>query len=241
MATRASFLLGEAVVIGLGDTLPEPVIQLLDGNKEVIDDLSGHTATMEFYDVSGDSFSESGVVDDAADIISFPLTPANVAAATYRHTYVQITNGDGTYSLPAPPFAVVDYAALWADPTTVVGIVGSDYENAQIVLAILAAESAVRAWVTTPIASPVSERVRRATALLASRALTTLPTAEQIEYEVIGDYTVRYADPTGSGLIIDGEIADLLSPWRQGKSYSTYVGPDDIEGPTEFTDLWVNT
>jgi hypothetical protein len=107
------------------------------------------------------------------------------------------------------------------------------------VLAILAAESAVRAWVTTPIASPVSERVRRATALLAARALTTLPTADQVEYEVIGDYTVRYADPTGSGLTIDGEIEDLLSPWRKGGSYSVYVGPDDLEGPSEFTDLWV--
>lgn len=237
MAVRAATLIGSAVVLGLDDTLPQPTIQLVDGDGDVITDLSDYSAaTMEFYDVAGNVFTETGVI--GADTITFPITPANTTAATYRHTFVVLTNTDGTFTLSGPPFAVVDYSALWTDVATVRNIVGPDYTDQQIVLAILAAEAAVRAWVTAPITSPVSERVRRATALLGARALTTTPPGEQIASETMGDYTVRYADPSSSGLVIEGEIASLLSPWKPNV-YSTYTGPKGTDGPSTFADLWV--
>jgi hypothetical protein len=86
----------------------------------------------------------------------------------------------------------------------------------------------------------VSERVRRATALLAARALTTVPPGEEISSEVMGDYEVRYADPSGGGLMVTGEIEELLKPWKPGV-YSTYAGPDDTTEPSNFGELWVSS
>lgn len=236
MATRAVAVSGEAALLAVGDTIPNPEIQLLDENNAVIADLTGHAAEMDFVNAMGDEFTVAGVVDDGTDKITFDVA-GHTSDPTYRRTWVKITNPDGIYTLPSLPFAVVDYALLWADPAIVMGLAGDEYTYKEAVFAILVAETAVRAWVTTPITSPVSERVRRATALLAARALTEVPDADPIQSETMGDYTVRYLDPAGTGMDIggSGEIEDLLRPWRP-QVYDTYVGPTGV-GPNSFVDL----
>lgn len=220
MVTAATKLIGLPVVIGVGNTLPVPVYQL-----EGLADFSGLSFELKLSDFAGVVTTITGV-GDYPDV-SFPLTTTHTALPIFWRGYVTVTHtGGDTYTLPAPPIAVVDYAALWASPAEVAAIADEDLSIEELVLGILAAEGAVRAWVSKSITSPVSERVRRAVALLAARALTT-SSEGSIVSEQMGDYQVRYASPQQAGLVIDGEVERLLGPWSKGKAYSVFIGPND--------------
>lgn len=224
-------LTGEPIVLGLNDTLPQPSVGL-----NGVDDLTNYSATMELVTATGATLTKTGAINSSSAEFDFTLDPADTTAATFWRTYVTVTEpGGGVYTLPGFPVAVVDYPALWTTPAAVNEVVGlGAFGNTEVVYAIIAAEDAVRAWVATSVpTSPVPERVRRATTLLAAHALTSSPAAPAVLSETIGDYSVRYAEAVGGG--ITGEIARLLEPWSQRKKvHDLFVGPDN-ETTTFYT------
>ncbi len=225
----------DAIVYSVGDTLPAPQVTLL-GEDGKAADVGGVTAVvMAFTDVKPEStedpvytpvtFNITGVREGESATWNFTL-PANVTDDPVRwRRRVKITEGGGTYTIPVAPSAVVEFSDLWGDPASVAQMTDDEFSYSRIAGAILMAEDAVRAWVTRPILSPVSVRVATAVELLAARALTTSPAGASITSETMGDYTVRFARTSPSGLQITDDIAELLAPWRLG-AYSIYVGPD---------------
>lgn len=212
---------GKPTVLGVDATLPIPSCVVLD-----VDDFTGWSLSMEFVSASGNTIKRPGA-RSGEDIWFFALSDEMRSAPAYWQTFVNVTTPEGSYVTPTPPVAVVDYSALWATPWDVDPM--GEYSPDQVVLAILAAEGAVRAWVSTPVPTPAPERVRRAVALLGSRALTE-PSAsgDLVLGETIGDYSIRYADPgASSGLFVNGAIAELLEPWSHGRAYSVHTPPVD--------------
>lgn len=232
----ATAIIGLPTVIGVDDTLPVPSVTL-----EGVADLTDHSATLDlFTTVAGVNVvtQVAGVIVDSA--FEFAILAADTADPIFWRSYVVIDDGaGGVYTLPGPSVAVVDYAALWALPSDVPDAEGRS--NSEVVMSILAAEEVVRAWVATAITSPVSERVRRAVALLASRALSSSVPGDAVLGETFGDYSIRYAEPGRTeGMVIDSEIEQLLEPWGRGKAYSTYTGPDGVATGFFASDLYVD-
>lgn len=227
----------EVVVLAVDDTLPKPSVKLLHADDEPIDASGITSVTMHFSDIKPESLVEplytpvdftvvGAQVGETAEY-EFAIDAAETAAATEWQTKIVIVEAGGTYTLPTAPVKVVDYSELWGDPS-VVAQMAPGHTNSEYIAAILSAEAAVRAWVTTTIASPVSERVAYAVALMASRALTTPPEGVNIVSETMGDYSVRYANTAPGGLYISDDIQELLGPWRP-TALSVYIGPDDSE------------
>lgn len=221
------------VVVAVGDSHPRPVVKLLEGGAPTdTGKVSSVTLRLVDHEVDADGVTINDVTVD--------LTGALTDLSTYEFTYngttdvheanhwksvikIAMVSGD-TYTFAGPRVTVVDYNALWASPSDVAEI-APDHTEAEYVRAILLAEDAVKAWVSSSISSPVSERVSRAVALLAARAFS--PSSATVVSESIGDHTVRYdASGMASGLTIDGEIEALLAPYTT-TVYSTYTGPVD--------------
>lgn len=226
------------VVLGEGDTLPVPSVTLLggDGNPAEMDNITGvvlHLTDKRREETDDDGnvtytptdLTVAGVRDGTTSSWDFALTALQTADAIDWRTHIVVTESGSTFTFPTAPVSVVDYTALWAEPTMVAEL-AAGFSNSEYLLAILRAEEAVRAWVTTTISSPVSGRVSYAVSLLAARALSSPFAGPQISSETMGDYTVRFNAPAQGGFVISDEIADLLAPWRP-RDGSVYVGPDD--------------
>lgn len=226
------------VVLGLDDTLPVPSVSLVGSDGGPVDPSDIASVVMSFDDIRPEeldadgnptytplSFTVNGVQVGSTNRFQFALNGTQTDTARSWRTKVTITEtGGGVYSRPTADVTVVDYNELWGDPVQVARL-APGFSNSEVVAAILAAEAAVRAWVTTSISSPVSERVGYAVALLASRALTTPSSGSNIVSETMGDYSVRYASTAPGGLFISDDIAELLAPWKP-LVLSTYTGPD---------------
>lgn len=236
----------KVVVLGVDDTLPAPTVKLLGSDGGPVDTADIASVVMNFEDIRPEefdslgnptytplSFTVTGTQVGSTNAFTFALTTQTTAVRSWRTTVTITEAGGGIYTRPTADVAVVDYNDLWGDPLDVQRLAPGS-SNSEVVLAILAAEAAVRAWVTTSISSPVSERVQYAVALLASRALTAPPGGTNIVSETMGDYSVRYANTGPGGLFITDDIAELLAPWKPLVS-STYVGPDDITTELFYT------
>lgn len=223
-----------------GDTYPVPSVRLTDINGDPVDP-AGWTISLERWTEMGE---ESSMPSTEADgVITFPWLVDDTLAGTKWETMIRVLDGTNEYSLYAPVLYVHDTATLLCTVNDVVAIVGEGYSQYDILRAIEQASAAVTAWATLPISGPpVPLAVRRATALLAARAVTTVPGSPTtgdtaISSEKIGDYEIRYfADDLGTGgAEITDEIADLLLPWRP-KVYSSIIGEFRAPDPTVTDD-----
>jgi len=238
----------QVLVLAVDDTLPTPRAMLLGADGEPVDPSSIVSVTMHFTDTEPESlvaplytpvtFSVVGIQVGDTPQYDFAIPADKTTAAVKWLTKVVIVDGSGTYTRVTAPIAVADFDALWATPPAVAKL-SPGFTHSEYVAAILSAEEAVRAWVTTTIASPVSERVAYAVALMASRALTTPPEGVNIVSETMGDYSVRYATTAPGGLYISEDIAELLAPWKPAMT-SIYIGPDDAEVAALVTTEIVN-
>ena len=233
-----------ALVVVKGDTVPVIQVTALDS--------SGYSVSLEGMDITCDIFDRTLMVsaslapevepEGQTGVLRVPWVAPFTDAEKRAGSAFKFVEDSSVRTLPGPPVAVYDPQTLWCDPAIVHAMTGNKFTDSQVVAAILLAEDVVRAWVTRPIESPVSDRVRLAVALLASRALTTSAAsgsdAAPVVAETIGDYSVRYAYPAAVGassLIADGsDIADLLAPWHP-PAYDVFVGPENHAGPYPIT------
>jgi hypothetical protein len=212
-----------------GDTTPSPSVRFKDDNDNVVDP-SGWSVEMIRWAATGEQTTMPGVVN--GDVVEFPWLPGDTDLGITWLTMVRVNDGTDSFSLSSPYLRVYDLADMFCAVPDVELIVGSGaYSEWEILAAIKIATTVVRAWVTKPVGSPVPDRVRMATALLAARALTSVgagsgSSAEIVE-ERIADYSVRYATSSGGSMwLIDGEVADLLTPWKM-RAYDTNIGSAD--------------
>jgi len=235
-----------ALVVVMGDTVPVIQVTALDSSGVAVS-LAGMTISCEVFDrvlatvVSLDPEIEP---DSETGVIRVPWVAPFTDTEQRAGSAFKFVDGDDIRTLPGPPVSVYDPQALWCDPAIVHAMTGNKFTDSQVVTAILLAEDVVRAWVTRPITSPVSDRVRLAVALLASRALTSSAVssggvdAAPVVAETIGDYSVRYAYPAAVGsamlIAVGSDIANLLAPWHP-PAYDVFVGPAENAGPYPIT------
>lgn len=219
-----------------GDTYPSPSVRLTDDNTDPVDP-DGWTVTLKRWNAAG---VESEMVGTIADgVIEFAWLADDTIAAAEWDTMVNINDTTNIYSLSAPTLYVHDTSIMFCSVADVVAITGPGYSQYETLRAIEIAEDVVRAWVTTPVGSPVPDRVRQATAILAARVLTTDLSAGgeggSIIEERIADYSVRYSEPQGAGALwqIDSVLSDLLRPWKPRLSSSNIA---EDRAPTESDD-----
>lgn len=223
-----------------GDTYPVPTIELIDADGGVVDP-AGSSFILKRWDVAGIETDVAGVID--AMTVTFPWPAGDTDEGKHWETMVSIDDTTNVYTLVAPDLYVHDPATMYCTVSDVVAIVGPGYSQYEVLRAIEVAENVVGSLVTTPVGSPVPERVRQATAILAARVLTTDPSSiggsgGDIVEERIQDYSVRYSEGDSYyGPYIDDTIIQLLLPWRM-KVYSSNVAEprqaEDDDGDYEY-------
>jgi len=233
---------GDTVIV-MGEALPAPRLQIIDGEGAI---LPATAVTVEFIMAMGGSTTLDGTLND--DTWEFTWETETEAPGSLR-SLVRVTADPAIPAMYGPTYIVYDPAELWVSPSDVLAIAGDGYTESQAVLAILYAQTLVRAWVSTPVQSPVPVAIREATLLLAARVLTSSAASPSqgaggfIVSESIADYTVRYANPLnagdGAGLatLLGPEVLALLSPYH-GSAYSVITGPANPLNPLPVSALY---
>jgi len=234
------------LVVVKGDTVPVIQVTVLDSGGVSVS-LDGMTVTCDVFDrmlMVMETLTPEIEPEGQVGVLKVPWGATFTEIEQRAGSVFKFVEGSDTRTLPGPPVAVYDPQALWCDPAIVHAMTGYKFTDSQVVTAILLAEDVVRAWVTRPITSPVSDRVRLAVALLASRALTSSAVssggvdAAPVVAETIGDYSVRYAYPAAVGsamlIAVGSDIANLLAPWHP-PAYDVFVGPAENAGPYPIT------
>jgi hypothetical protein len=223
---------GETVMM-VGEVIPVPFLAVVD-EADVEVDPATNDASLELVGVSTNPHVAGEPVEGGWE---FPLESGYTSVPITYRTMLRVT---GIEPLFGPTYFVYDPAELWANPADVIALTGGDFSQGQVVRAILAAQSVVGAWVSVPVQSPVPDPIRQATTFLAARALTTISSGTtgadgRIISETVGDYTVRYADPSddgsgGGGGVLPLDIAALLAPYHS-RVGMTKVGPPNPRIP----------
>lgn len=224
------------------DTYPAPAVALYDGDGAVIDPSGFNEVTLERFSATGEVTQMTGTL--SSDRVTFPWATDETSAGAEWETNV-VVNEDGTlkYTLSCQKLYVHDLSTMWCTVADVEALIGQGYSQYDILAAIETAQSVVAAWVTSPVGSPVPDRVRQATAILAARAVTAdfsdggYGSGGVIE-ERIQDYSVVYSEAQGFGTIwaIDGALAELLLPWKM-KAYMTDVGEERGSSEEDWFDV----
>lgn len=218
-----------------GDTYPVPSLSFEDDEGNVLDP-AGWDVTLNRWAVTGEPSSMPGTID--GDVVSFPWLTDDTLVGTQWQTSVTINDTSLQYTLSTSTLYVYDASTWLCSVSDVVAIIGDSYSQYDIMAAIEQASAAVTAWVVLPIGTPVPLAVRRATALLAARAVTAVPGSSTneatISSERIGDYEVRYAaDDDGAGATLTDDVKDLLRPWRP-QQYMGDIG--EVRSPSDTFD-----